>query len=298
MNQKLESVKSILDGTNVSFETFLKKFARLCGYTDNGEENPDKISDADFQAARFEDIEECGVPKIKARQIARIFRDEEEEGPKSKGPQKVVIDISGDPKKHAATLSPVQLVEHYDAENWTNPYGKRLKEITEGRKCLVFNTNGSLNVDISKTLVDELVNLSYPERDVVNLDDGPAQVYPVGVKPDRYADENPANPGNPLYQSGESDAGCLWGSLPLPVRQLVHICVRRGDCDLEEGDLFEKVEGKSFAEVCKQPRFRKAAVEFKQMEKLGTLPQLKIVLQGGKPRAANNPFGGGKNVQW
>jgi hypothetical protein len=291
MSQKLDAVRAALSGTKVECDHFLTKFTELCGVTEAA-----AISDEDFAAARFEDLEECGLPRILARRVARIMRGDEDEGNKTTVPQKVVIDVSSDPEKHAATLSPVQLVEHYDADNHTNPYGKRLKEVTEGRKCIVFNTDGTLNVDISKQLVDELVNLSYPERDTVNLDDGPAQVYPVGARPDRYANENPAQPGQPLYQNGESEVGCQWGDLPLNVRQLVHICVRHGECDLNEGDLFEKVEGKTFGDLCKQPRFREAAVEFKEMEKLGTLPQLKIVLgKSGKPRA-NDPFSGGNRV--
>jgi hypothetical protein len=198
--QKLDSVRTVLDGTNVPFEEFLKKFAALCGYDD-----PTKLTDQDFQAARFEDIEDCGVPRIKARQIARAFRGDEETKPTA--PAKVVIDLASDPEKHAATLSPVQLVEHYDADNHTNPYGKRLKEVTEGRRCIVFNTDGKLNVEITKGLVDEIVNLSYPERDTVTLDDGPAPVYKVGIRPDRYADENPADPGKPLVGPRCSSVG-------------------------------------------------------------------------------------------
>ena len=295
--QKLDSVRAILDGTNVNYETFLKKLAKLCGYVNEGEPDPGKLTDRDLCTARFEDIEDCGVPRIKARQIARRLRGDEDQQPVA--PQKVVIDLASDPEKHAATLSPVQLVEHYDADNHTNPYGKRLKEITEGRRCIVFNTDGKLNVEITKGLVDEIVNLSYPERNTVTLEDGPAPVYKVGIRPDRYADENPADPGKPLYQNGESEAGCLWGPLALDIRQLVNLCIRRGDCDLEEGDLFEKVEGKTFANLSKQPRFRTAAVEYQEKKKLGTLPQLKLVLgEGGKPRGKNNPFGSGKNVQW
>lgn len=292
LQNKLDSARTALDGTNVNADKFFKKFSALCGY-----DSSDQIQEADLQDARWEDIEECGVPKIKARRISRIFRagcvplpDELEQ------PQKVVVDITCNPSEHAKTLTPVQLVEHYDPDNPTNPYGVKLQQDANGHRCIVFNHDGTLNVELTKRLVDEICNLQYPERGTVNVEGVPAPVYFVGIRPNRYANENPAQPGTPLRPDGCSDKGVEWGNLPLEIRQLVYLGVKSGELKDDEFDLFEKVDGKFFAQIAK--RCSNAAIKFKELEQLGTLPQLKIRLGGGSGHATdhNNPFTRGHRV--
>jgi hypothetical protein len=288
LQNKLDSARTALDGTNVNADEFFKKFSALCGY-----DSSDKIQEADLQDARWEDIEECGVPKIKARRISRIFRD----GSDSE-PQKVVVDITNDPDKHAKTLTPMQLVEHYNPDNPTDPYGVKLKQDAGGRRCVVFNHDGSLNIDLTKQLVEEICDLHYPERQNVLVEGVPAPVFRVGDRPDQYADENPAQPGTPLRPDGCSDKGVEWGSLPIDIRQLVYLGVKSGELKDDEFDLFEKVDGKNFAQVAK--RCSNAAVKFKELEKLGAMPLLKIRLGNGSGHGhsgrSNNPFTRGHRV--
>lgn len=283
LQERLDAARTLLEEHNakvegeegkVGIDDFFKNLASMGG-----------TSESALADATWEDLQDCGLPRILARSVSRVFRGPEE---KVNEPQKVVVDVTGDPEKHAATLTAVQLVEHFDPENHTNPYGTKLKKDTEGRRCLAFNKDGSLNREISKQLVDEIVNLQYPERSEVTIEGIPSPTYRVGERPDRFASENPADPGTPLRPDGVSDAGCEWEKLPLNIRQLVYLAVRNGDADDDEMDLYEKVEGKSFEQVAK--RFRKAAVEFGEREKLGTLPQLKIRL-GGRGGVG----GGGKN---
>jgi len=282
---KLDAVRAALAGTKVDYDQFLKKLATLCDL-----ERPEDLTDEHLRDARFEEIEDCGTARITARRIARIFRGDEE----TTKAQKVVIDVSSDPQKHAATLSPVQLVKHYDADNHTNPYGQRLKEVTENRRCIAFNKDGSLNVDMSKTLIDEIVNLQYPERDSVVVDGIPSPIFKVGQRPDRFADENPADPGKPLRPDGRSDCGCDWGLIDLTIRQLVHLAVTIGETNDEELDIYDRIEGKTFAQIAQ--RYRKASVLFQEKEELGTLPQLKIRLGKDGHVRKNNPFEGGNRV--
>jgi len=286
--EKLDAARQALEGTSVNVDEFLKKFAKLCGV----ENHPEAICDDDLCAARFEDIEKCGVPLIRARRIARIFRGEDDS---KAAPTPIKIDISNDPEKHAATLTAVQLVDHFDPDNHISPYGLKLKEATNDRRCLVYNKDGSLNPELSKQLVDEIVNLEYPERDTVTVDGVPSQVYRVGERPDRFASENPAEPGTPLRPDGVSDAGCNWASLPLNVQQLVYLAVRTGEEDDKEIDIFDRVQGKDFAQVAK--RYPKASVKFQEQDSLGTLPQLKIRLGGKKMGGGtNDPFKTGHRV--
>lgn len=289
VQQLLDGARESLQGTKVDPDHFFKKLAEFFGY-----EDPASLTVDDLSSATWEDLEECGLPKGKAKTIAnKVFREKEAEKPAEQ--QKVVVDITSDPEKHAATLKPAQLVDFYDPDNPTNPYGKHLKDATEGRRCLAFGKDGSFNTEISKTLVQEIID-GYPERTEVIIEGLPLPTYKVGDKPDRYADENPAVPGEPLRPNGESDAGCAWNSLPFNVRQLVYLAVESGEADDDEQDIFDKVEGKTFEQVAK--RYRQAAVDFHEKEKVNMLPQLKIRLGGSDSgRRPNDPFGRG-NKCW
>jgi len=274
--EKLDAARQTLEGTNVNSDEFFRKFAKLCGV-----EDPQQICSGDLEAARFEDIEECGVPTIRARRIARIFRGDD--------------DTRRHPENHAANLTAIQLVDYFDPDNHISPYGLRLKKATNDRRCLVYNKDGTLNLELSKQLVDEIVNLEYPERDTVTVNGIPSQVYRVGERPDRFANENPANPGTPLRPNGISDAGCEWAVLPLEIQQLVYLAVRMNEEDDKEIDIFDRVQGKNFAQVAK--RYPQASVKFQEHEKLGTLPQLKIRLGGKKINdGQNDPFKTGHRV--
>jgi hypothetical protein len=90
----------------------------------------------------------------------------------------------------------------------------------------------------------------------------------------------------------------------MDIRQLVYLGTGTGELKDTEIDLFEKVVNKDFAEVAK--RCPNAAVKFKELENLGTLPQLKIRLGGtggyghisggiNYPKG-NNPFTRGHRV--
>jgi len=291
LQNRLDAAREVLTQHNSSIEGeegkvdidgFFANLAKMGG-----------TSEAALSDATWEDLQDCGIPRILARSVSRCFRGAEEE--KKQEPQKIVLDVSNDPEKHAASLTAVKLVDHFDPENHTNPYGKKLKDDTEGRRCLAFNKDGTLNVEITRGLVDEIVNLQYPEREEVTIEGIPSPTYRVGERPDRFASENPANPGTPLRPDGTSDAGCEWTvkdkEIPFNIRQLVYIAVEStGEADEDEMDIFDKVSGKTFAQVAK--RYRKAAVEFGEREKLGTLPQLKIRLGGRGDHGGGG--GGGK----
>lgn len=283
LQSKFEVARNVLAKTKVDLDQFKTKLADFFGYA-----SPDDLTDEDLESLSYESLKACGIPEGKAPLLARSWRTNEDKPQ----PQIVKIDISDDPERHAASLKPVELAEKYDPDNATNPYGRKLKEITEGRKCLVFNKDGSYNVALTKQLVQEIVD-GYPDRQEITVDGIPLPTYPVGDRPDRLADENPFEHRSPLRADGTSDAGCNWGNVTKEVKQLVYIAVEISDPGLGgdiEQDVFDKVDGKDFAKIA--GRYRKAAVEYHNREKVGTLPQLKVRLGGktGVPVRVNNPF--------
>ncbi len=275
---KLAAARATLEGTTVNWDQFCKKLAEFFGY-----DSIDKIGEDDISCMRFEDLEDCGLPRGKARRVAQIFRGQETETP---APTKVVMDVTSDPEKHAAILSPVECVDHYNPEDPSNPYGQRIAVATGKRKCIVFDPSGQFHAEMTKLLVQEIID-GYPERESVTVDDVPGLlVYAVGERPDRFVPENPAKPGTPLSRMPDFD----WKTIPTDIQQLLYIAVKEtkeaaGD---SEYDLWDKIYGKNFNQVAK--RYPKAAVVFRSREAANTLPQLKIRIGNGKGQKPNDPF--------
>jgi len=312
IKDKLQAARSVIDAHNATIEeaesrvnadAFFIKLKAAGG-----------TSDSTLQEARWEDLEECGLPRILARSISRIFRARasDEDGD---GTQKVVV-IDDDPVKRAARLKPVDLVAEYDMDDPHNPYGTRLGEIAGGRPFLVFNEDGSLNVGVSRPLFQELLD-DYPVRTSVTVEGTVCKTFQVGDKPSRFVDENPLFKHSPLRPDGASVYGVLWGEVEFKIRQVVSIAAREtreinttvavqsvsatsADRDKQkrqiEQELFDIISSKDFLQVCN--RYPEAAVRFEELKKMNQLPQLKVRLdargtclseeQGQDPFSAGN----------
>lgn len=274
---KLAAARATLEGTTVNWDQFCKKLAEFFGY-----DSIEKVGEDDISCMRFEDLEDCGLPRGKARRVAQIFRGQEEVA----APTKIVMDVTSDPEKHAITISPVECVDHYNPEDPSNPYGERIRVATKDRRCIVFDVEGHFHAEMTKLLVQEIID-GYPERDSVTVDEVPhLPVFPVGARPDRFVAENPAKPGTPISKMPDFD----WRKVGLDVQQLLYIAVKetREAAGTSEYDLFEWIIDKTFNQVAK--RYPKAAMAFHKHKASDTLPQLKIRIGNGKDRP-NDPFG-------
>ncbi len=264
------------DAEKINAENFVAKLKEMGG-----------TSEQALSACTWEDLQDCGLPRILARSVANTFRAEEKD-------QKIVI-VDDDPVKHAARCKPDELVDKYDPEDSNNPYGERLSVLSKGERILVFNDNGSFNTDATKNELQRIRD-GRKGREQVGVDGVILKTYQVGNRPGRYVDEHPLFKGVPLESNGNSANGIAWGDIPFGIRQLTHIAVNMTDeldpNDDEEIDIFEKLDGKDWAKCA--ARYPQAAVQFKSLKNLGDLPKLKVELGengpigvGGHP---NDPF--------
>ena len=233
-------------------------------------------SEATLASCTWEDLENCGLPRILARTIAGIFRVED------KKEDRIVV-FDDDPEKQAKRLKPVQLVEHYDPEDSTNPYGERLNKAVKGLKVLIFDQNGMLHIKATQEEV-ERIRQDYPQRSEVYVEGlGLCKTYRIGERPGRYADMHPLYSNVPLNPDGTSNKGVNWISLPLACRQLIHLAINetkelKSD-SYDEFDLFDIVAGKDLTHIGR--RWPKAYVMYGEWKQLGKLPLMKIELGGG-----------------
>ena len=233
-------------------------------------------TEATLQELTAADFESLGIPPLVARKIAKAVGC-------TGDTQKQVVIIDDNPVNLAARLTPEELVERYDPNDPVSPYAMRLKEISGEKQFFVYNTDGLLDVPNSQNQLRELLD-GFPPLKSALIDGKITELYAVGGRPARYADENPVITGEMLRPNGLSNRFIDWGAVSKDVRQLIRIAVScqltadgKSEIAPNETYVYELVKGLTFDEVAR--RFPLAAVEFEKQKGLEKLPSLKIALK-------------------
>lgn len=296
LKDRLACARTILEKHNEAASEAINIDAFFAKLRDMGGTSEEALSDA-----TWEDLQECGAPRILARKIANEFRGEEMDKEQA-NPQKIIVE-DNDPVKRAQRLMPGELIAEYDPKFPKNPIGERLKQLAEGQKFLVFQSddNTTVNVTASQQLFDELDD--YGERDDFSVGGIPRKVYKVGDRPGRNVDEHPLFPGTPLRTNGRSEADCDWGAIPLKTRQIYRLAVLTppegsGELNVDEfreADLHSEASNRTEEEIYRL--YREATIKWQELDDIGQLPSLKTVLGGEKKSKSdpenrpNRPFG-------
>lgn len=236
---------------------------------------------------QWEDLEKCSCPILLAKQIVKVFRDKQTETK----PSPVVTEA----RAKAMTIS--ELMERFDPRNHDNVVGIRLKEITRGKRCIVYNDDDTVNHDASVTLIEELRD-GYPERDLFMVQDKPYPIFHLCESPNQFVNENPLYPNSLLRPDETCDqTNRSWKGIPEQLRLIVHLAliqtkeIRISSVDDAHRvlDLLAKATGTG--EVAK--RYSKAAILYQELKNEGRLPTLRLRKGQQQPSRANDPFFGG-----
>ena len=253
------------------------------------------VSDDTLALLNWDDLKAMGLPLLIAKQVAYSFRKNET---KTEVAKQGTVGPAYYNERQAARMTPQQLVGSYDPRDKDSQVAKRLKEMSGGKRFVVFNTDDSVDVVVTLKLLTELRD-NFPERERYN--DGkslPRQVYSVGERPDALAEVNPLFPAEILRPGGEdANIGRSWASVPLKTKQLIYLARQNGE--LKVNDLRDAVQ--IHAEAIVDDGFNKiaaycpnAATEFAEKEKRGELPSLKTAMPGSNSKSARqDPFFGG-----
>ncbi len=263
------------DAERLDWATILKKLKGMGGTT----------SDA-LAAVTWEDLQDCGLPRILARQIAAGFRKKNE--PSSKPLKTSAV----------AALNLRELVGHYDVSGETNSLvAERLVKESKGLAFLVPNAAGdAIDVDRSVELLRELRD-GHDPREFVVVDGDPRPVFRVGERLDWLADENPLFPGKMLSGQTCRETDRSWEGVSLETRQIVYLAAAQtGELDNSDlgrcHDILDMVLTPD-GQTRLRSRCPKAVYALKELTETGNAPTLKI---RRKPRAGgssklNDPFG-------
>lgn len=235
---------------------------------------------------KWEDLQVCGLPTLLARKVASIFR----------SPLTDQADARYVPEKAANRMPPLYLIQSYDPSDPTTPVAKRLREISLGKKFIVFNTDSTVNVEHSLRLLNE-IRKGYEARESVDIDGRiGVPVFAVGESTGEFVDENPLYAGRPLRPDGTCDQmNRSWEGVPAVIRQLLHFAVYGA----HELQAFDIQRAHDLLDLALQPdaekkirtRFRKASAMWDEKNEAGQLPTLKVKI-GVRTTSnrSNNPF--------
>ena len=280
--QKLDQVRALLEAfnesasTKLNFDEFLTKLKAAGGVTDEA-----------LRQCRWEDITDFGIPKLLARQVADIFRQDEKKGERRKPLKNSEIQV----------LTVRELVERYDPSEPDNTINKRLADISKSQPCIVFNDDGKVNWDASTFLIQEIKD-GYEPRNTYVVDGMPREIKKVNERADDYFDENPLFPGRPLRGSEQvcDITNRRWDGVCKTNRQLLYIAlaITKELVIQNPGqahDILDKlVETANIGWIGQ--RFPNAVIKFQKMEKTNELPSLKILRSSAVTSKRNDPFFG------
>ena len=194
-------------------------------------------------------------------------------------------------------MKATELLERYDPNDTDNAVAGRLKQMSKGKKCIVFDSDGKIAVEESAKLVED-VQQGFPALETTLLYGVPTVVYAVGERPVQFFDENPIYPGRVLRSGQVCDqTNRSWDGVSLIVKQLLWIAVSKtGELRInspsDAHDVMDKVvNDKSWDDKIIRTRFVKASLTYDEMVKTNQLPMLKVSLERGKNFKKDLPFG-------
>jgi len=277
---KIQSAQNIItehnsnveDSDQVNFETFMEKLRKAGGTTGQA-----------LQACSWEDIQACGAPRLIARRISYIFRQENKDGGKNG-----YISM-----RKAETLTAAELLERYNPREPKSSVAKRLKELSDGKAFIVFPSGNKIDWETSKELLNDLRD-GLPERTTTFVNGIPTPVYRVGERPDNYMDENPIYPGRMLRSASTCDqTGRSWAGVSMEVRQLLWLAITEtGEISIQSlshaHDIMDKVVADNAMKLFRQ-RCPEASLKFDELSQTGGLPSLKLKA-GSQGKSKDDPF--------
>lgn len=233
-------------------------------------------------------------PRLLAKQIARILRDDGRDARAGKRPITAY---------RAEAMTATELIDRFDPDDPDNAVGKRLRDLSRGQPFLVYHRqDNALATTHSEKLLAELRQGYHPRKDY-ELDGDVTRVYAVGDRPDRFGDENPLYPGRLLRPDQTCDqTGRSWDGVSLAIRQFLRVVVetKQGTLDIDAAhDLIDQaIRPNAMADLRK--RYRNESLAHDARQDLGQLPTLRLPLPTEYDATAepNRSMAAGKPVKW
>jgi hypothetical protein len=236
------------------------------------------INDEDLEQLTWEQLQEIGIPKMKAVQIARdVFRSQNQMQPVPQpATQHVVMRTMSD---EVSELSNEQLIQRFAATPSIrfSAVAEQIRARSGDRKCIAYLADGNVNVTVSVMVLNGIMQ-NDDFGDSVRVSGGDIEyLYRVSELPGNIRDEHPAYAGQVLRSDGTDRHGVYWGDVSLECRQLIRFAKSTGELHVHNrDDLLDLVERAKAGVGLLGQRYPKAHRLYKDAIALGNLPSLRI----------------------
>lgn len=168
------------------------------------------------------------------------------------------------------SLKDKELLDRYE-ENETE-VAKVLRERTHGRKCIVFNGDGSVNQEVSLVLVKAA--RKQPTPDKYSIDGKMVRTYRAGEFKTAPLDESPFAPDEALLNGYCAKSNTHWENASHEMRVLARIVYEvYKPAKLDMANIC--IDSKGASDIFRN-RYPEAALIYDEREENDTLPKLKI----------------------
>ena len=238
----------------------------------------------------WEDLEDCGIPRVLARRVAKVLRKKEEQT--TKLPSKSALRVMGI----------LDLLKLYDPASDNNHLVQKelVSRTDSSTRFIVFNDNNTVDAELSHKLWKVFKDTGL-EGPITNVGTGtPRKTYQIGQTPAKTLDENPLIEGRPLIDGCCDKSNINWADVPLFVRQFVRVIIDETGSFGEVSDMqdfFERLDkmskssgGWAGVSPAMSSRYPESWVIFEELRDDNKLPSL-VIKSGSKSKKSNNPFG-------
>ncbi len=173
-------------------------------------------------------------------------------------------------------LSDAKLLDRYD--DTETEVSKILRERTHGRKCIVFNKDGSINKDVSLELIRAARRQATPDQYSVN--GKVVRTYRAGDFPAIPLEESPFCPGVALVNGYCGESNTNWGAIPHDNRVFARLIVEMEKPSKSELrqihiDVYNDTHGVVTGKL--REKYSEVALVYDERQANDTLPKLKII---------------------
>jgi len=265
--------------------------------------SPDLISEKDFRTV-FCDEGGFSVPSVRGLMKHVLAKtDTESSGnsePAGGGVLKAIVDTLN-ANKPVGQYKTRELLENYNADSpqeiWTE-----LEKRAKGQNCMVFNKDGSLNINVSLDIL-QAIRKGQTFTSVYSDGDKTYRVYPVGIFPEDAVLCCPIT-GKILNNGYCSDLGISWNGVDEDCLVFIHVVHENREGIFSNGRDYNIFAVKSVLKTAKEglealrQEFPEQALIYDDLKKLNQLPSLRVNLNsmaaGRKVERRADPFGSPK----
>lgn len=265
----------------VNWETILGKIHQIGG-----------TSEDNLKSMTWEDLQECGLPKLLARRIANeVFR--QKDAPAAPKPY-----IGPMTEMRVATLNATALLGIFDPEGEVNPaVTKRLMELSSGKPFIVYELDGTVNVPASVDLLKE-IRRGEPAREQVTVGHTVVRPRPANYVPRELVNENPLFPKTALRSDDSCPiSGRSYKGIALRPRQVMYLALQTKELTIQGKEdihnMLDKLDGRTEEQMnlFLSTRYPKAVLLLNEMELAGKNLPLRVTTGSAEDNRKEDPFG-------